>query len=139
LNLYNLTMATPPKNDAPLKTKEYTPLKTKKFNVPIKGVPPYKDVPDMTPQDLTETPLPAGYRRSFDEKNRPYYQNDNTQTVSWLHPVKLQEFKDANLIVEGEWNKDLYCAELTRDGKTIFVDYNCPGVGSVTGPWDPED
>jgi hypothetical protein len=136
-NLYIPTMAPPPepltaaKNDAPLKTKE--------FKAPIKGVAPYKDVPEWTPQDLTETPLPAGYTRCFDEMNRPYYQNENTQTSSWLHPVKLQEFKDANMIVESEFNKDLYCSELTRDGKIILVDYNFPDEGTVTGPWDTNE
>jgi hypothetical protein len=130
-------MATPPE---PLTAaKNNASLKTKEFKAPIKGVAPYKDVPEWTPQDLTETPLPAGYTRCFDEMNRPYYQNENTQTSSWLHPVKLQEFKDANLIVAGEFNKDLYCSELTRDGKIILVDYNFPDEGTVTGPWDTNE
>jgi hypothetical protein len=33
---------------------------------------------------------------------------------------------------EGKFNKDLYCSELTRDGKIILVDYNLPDSGTVT-------
>ena len=130
-------MATDP--EPPTAAKNDAPLKKHEFKASIKGVAPYKDVPEWTPQDLTGTPLPAGYTRRFDEMYRPVYQNEDTQTASWLHPVKLQEFKDANMIVEGEFNKDLYCTELTRDGKVILVDYNWPDEGTVTGPWDTNE